>query len=205
MIPGQSPDTRERLIRAAWDLLGEGGPGAVTLRGVGARVGLSRTAPYRHFADKDALLRAVAERAFRDLGDRMRTAARGADDTPSVLRAVLMAYIDFASEYAEHYRLMFGEWVLAQKRAEGEEGGPLHAAAVSLFELCAGMLEQGQREGVIRQGDPADLALLTWSTVHGLMAFALSGHLEAKERGARLEVERLVGEVVEGLRARPGG
>lgn len=204
MIPGRTPDTRERLIRAAWDLLGEGGPGAVTLRGVGARVGVSRTAPYRHFADKDALLRAVAERAFRDLGDRMRRAARDRDDTPSVLRAVLLAYIDFASEYVEHYRLMFGEWVIAQKRAEGEAGGPLHAAALSLFELCAGMLAQGQREGVIRQGDPADLALLTWSTVHGLMTFALSGHLEAKERGARSEIERLVDEVVKGLLARRG-
>ncbi len=205
MVPGQPPDTRERLVRAAWDLLGEGGPGAVTLRGVGARVGLSRSAPYRHFTDKDALLRAVAARAFLVMRDRMRAAADGARDTPSALRAVLLAYIDFAGEAPEHYRLMFGEWVVTQKKAEGATGGPLHEAAVALFDECAGMVASGQREGAFRAGDPGDLALLTWSTVHGLVTFAGTGHLDAKDRAARAEVERLVGEVVKGLLARSAG
>ena len=59
---GQVPTTREALLDAATDLLDEGGPVAVTLREVGHRAGLSHNAPYKHFADKNALLAAVAAR-----------------------------------------------------------------------------------------------------------------------------------------------
>ena len=59
--------TRRALLDAASDLLDEGGPEAVTLRAVGARAGVSRGAPYGHFADKEDLLTELAAERWRDL------------------------------------------------------------------------------------------------------------------------------------------
>ena len=82
--------TRCALLNSAAALLDSGGPGAVTLREVGARAGVSRGAPYRHFAEKESLLTAVAAEGWERIGDQMnalqadprrcthRQAARGA-------------------------------------------------------------------------------------------------------------------------------
>ncbi|WP_245929129.1 TetR/AcrR family transcriptional regulator [Murinocardiopsis flavida] len=199
--------TRERMVAAAWELLGEGGPDAVTLREVGRRTGLSRTAPYRHFQDKDDLLRAVAVRAFERLHDRMRDAVDAADDPAQALRGACRAYVGFALDQPRHYRMMFGDWVLAQKHAEGPQSGSLREAADRLFGLAATVIQSGQRAGALRTGDPSDFSLLTWSFLHGLVTFTLSAHLNA-DSGAgepggefREALDRLIDEVVHGLAA----
>jgi len=201
------PPTRERLLEAAWDLLGEGGPEAVTLREVGRRAGVSRTAPYRHFQDKEDLLRAVAVRSFDLLRARVAAAGRAAGDTPGAVREVCRSYIAFALENPQQYRLMFGDWVLSQKHGDGPQAAALRTAAERLFDTAAESIDQGQREGALRPGDPTDFTLLTWSTLHGLVTFTLSAHLHADSGAGRVRGEpeevlsRLVDEVVRGLRA----
>ena len=69
--------TRRSLLDAAGALLDAGGPDAVTLREVGARAGVSRSAPYRHFADKESLLTALATNAMNELGDRLEAPGDG--------------------------------------------------------------------------------------------------------------------------------
>ncbi|WP_051065314.1 TetR/AcrR family transcriptional regulator [Nocardiopsis potens] len=206
-VAGAGPPTRERLLAAAWELLGEGGPEAVTLREVGRRAGVSRTAPYRHFQGKEDLLRAVAIRSFDLLRARAAAAGRTAGDAPGALREVCRAYIAFALEYPRQYRLMFGDWVLSQKHGDTPQAAALRAAAERLFDTAAEAIGQGQRDGAVRPGDPTDFTLLTWSTLHGLVTFTLSAHLHAEGGAGRVRGEpeevlaRLVDEVVRGLRA----
>lgn len=100
--------TRRALLDDAAALLDSGGPAAVTLREVGARAGVSRGAPYRHFADKESLLTAVAAEGWERIGDRMH-ALQLDTRLPALdkLRAALLVLITVSREQPHLYRLMF--------------------------------------------------------------------------------------------------
>lgn len=100
--------TRVALLEAASALLDAGGPEAVTLREVGARAGVSRTAPYRHFADKESLLTELATDAWRVFGDDLeRVMADSAGYPSDVLRGALVALVTTGRNRPHLYRLMF--------------------------------------------------------------------------------------------------
>ncbi|MFB9252883.1 TetR/AcrR family transcriptional regulator [Sphaerisporangium melleum] len=106
-------DTRTRLVESALTLLRAEGLDAVTLRAVGDLSGVSRTAPYRHFADKTALLAALAERVLGDLTDHVASAVRGRESRRERLRALYLAYAGYAVAHPEEYRLVFHAKFLA--------------------------------------------------------------------------------------------
>src|ERR1700694_2348779 len=85
--------TRQSLLEAAGALLDVGGPEAVTLREVGARTGVSRSAPYRHFADKEALLTVLAMNALNRLGDTLEGLAHSDNPPERSLHAALLSLI----------------------------------------------------------------------------------------------------------------
>ncbi|GAA3731642.1 TetR/AcrR family transcriptional regulator [Spinactinospora alkalitolerans] len=196
---GSGPgDTRARLMAAASELLAQGGADAVTLRAVGERVGVSRTAPYRHFRDKEDLLSAVAaqgfERLHRDIAAAMAQGDGGAPPSlTEALRRGCTAYIDAGLASPEHYRLMFGEHLTRF----GDDD--LHAAASAAMGLFVDALERGQQSGAVRRGDTRDLAILTWSALHGLVTLALSGHLARKGLDIDEVAARLAAQLVNGL------
>jgi len=99
--------TRQSLLEAAGALLDAGGPEAVTLREVGARTGVSRSAPYRHFADKDSLLTVLATSAVTQLGDTLEGLANSDDPPERSLRAALLSLITIGRTRPHLYRLMF--------------------------------------------------------------------------------------------------
>src|SRR5215468_305180 len=119
-VPARTPAVRKRpgryhhgdlaraLLHEAVRTIHRNGVEALTLRGVGDRLGVSRTALYRHFADKQALLDEVAADGFRTL----RAALRGAWDAGGGGRAGFdamgVAYVGFAVSHPSHYRVMFG-------------------------------------------------------------------------------------------------
>jgi AcrR family transcriptional regulator len=99
--------TRRALLDAAGALLDLGGPEAVTLREVGARAGVSRGAPYRHFDDKDSLLTAVAIECWERIGDQVHTLRIAPDLTPAEkLRGALHALIAVGRDQPHLYRVM---------------------------------------------------------------------------------------------------
>jgi AcrR family transcriptional regulator len=100
--------TRRALLDSAAALLDSGGPGAVTLREVGARAGVSRGAPYRHFAEKESLLTAVAAEGWERIGDEMHALRADAHRAPiDRLRAALTVFITVSRRQPHLYRLMF--------------------------------------------------------------------------------------------------
>jgi AcrR family transcriptional regulator len=163
MVPG----TREALVDAARQLLDEGGPEAVTLRAVGRLAGVSHNAPYKHFADKEALLAAVAARELRQQAAVAATAV--------TLRAVLHGYIEWALAHPERFRLVFGNW----SAGSAELADAAETARASLITLVAGE-QQADR---LPPGDPERLAALLQALAHGAVALALAGHLSASGKG----------------------
>lgn len=129
--------TRRALLDAAGELLDLGGLEAVTLRAVGARAGVSRGAPYRHFADKESLLIAIGTRSWDQLGDRVGS-IRADPNLPPVekLRALLSAFIDVARRQPHLYRLMFSSpagdpTVMAQAAQHSQDGSLAIVAELS--------------------------------------------------------------------------
>src|SRR5262249_59462689 len=123
--------TRRALLDAAADLLDAGGPEAVTLREVGARAGVSRNAPYRHFADKEGLLTAVAVESWDRLADALK-AIGATDSAPSTrLRQALMTFVELGRKRPHLYQLMF---VIPETdpSARPRAGPPAHSKLLSI-------------------------------------------------------------------------
>lgn len=180
--------TRSALLRAAADLLDEGGIEAVTLRAVGRVAGVSRQAPYRHFADKEDLLSAVAAGYFGGLWGEMAAAAEEADGDPmSRLGAMVEAYVRFALRNPNRYRLMLGPEI------KGSPHTGVHEAARAVHGGFVGAVAECQKAGQLPAGDTLELAALMAATSHGAVDQTLAGHVEAKKgQGDPLALVRLL-------------
>ena len=157
--------TRRSLLDAAAVLLDLGGPDAVTLREVGARVGVSRSAPYRHFPDKEHLLTALANEAWKDLGDALEAMLNKTDLAPKqLLRGALISLIGVGRQRPHLYRLMFST----------PSGDP--AAAVRAAERTQDLfLDIVAKVVGARRKRQYAAPLLT--SAHGIAGLELSGHL----------------------------
>jgi AcrR family transcriptional regulator len=163
--------TRDDLVLAAARLLDQGGPAAVTLRAVGQQVGLSHNAPYKHFADKEDLLAAVASRELRRPGP----AIRPGDDPAAALKARAKAYVRWALRYPARFKLVFGAWTTAS--AELDE-----AASRSRGEFVDAV-RAAQAVGGVPAGDPERVTALILALAHGAADLALGGHLSRAGKG----------------------
>src|SRR4051812_26605916 len=168
-------DLRQALINEALRIIRKHGVEAVTLRAVAGALGVSRTALYRHFTDKRALLETVACEGFRMLREATVTAwERGGRDAAG-FKAMGVAYVQFAVDNPEHYRVMFGS---ALERSKGPVRDPeLAKEGGAAFQALVDALIDQQRHGLIRQDDPLQLAQFIWSLVHGVAMLAIDGLL----------------------------
>ncbi|OUC98421.1 hypothetical protein CA984_07210 [Streptosporangium minutum] len=172
-------DTRTRLVESALRLLREEGLDAVTLRAVGDLTGLSRMAPYRHFADKTALLAALAARVIVDLSAHVAGAVLEGAGRRDRLRAFYTSYVEYALEHRNEYRLVFASEFLIGHHPELEGAIDDVMAALGL-EAAGG--PAASKAGV--------MALL--STAHGLAELATAGHFAKKGIGYEDVIDVLV-------------
>jgi AcrR family transcriptional regulator len=165
-------DLRRALVDEAARTIRTAGAGALTLRGAGAALGVSRTALYRHFADKDALLAAVAREGFVGLKAALDGARARVAGLPEQLTEMGFAYVRFAAQNPAHYRVMFGGFM--DRCARDPE---LMADAGAAFQALVDAITDLQRERLVRQDEPRQLARFVWATVHGIAMLAIDGQL----------------------------
>jgi AcrR family transcriptional regulator len=164
-------DLRRALLQAAVRTIHSHGMDGLTLRGVGSTLGVSRTALYRHFTDKAALLAAVAAEGFRTLREQT---ARAWEDGGRGLRgfeAMGVAYVRFAITHPSHYRVMFGADISNVGDAELADEG------TGAFQVLVDALTELQQQNLARRDDTQQMALFVWSTVHGVAMLAIDGRL----------------------------
>ena len=183
---------RPALIQAALQVLRQRGAEAITLREIARLTGVTHTAPYRHFSDKDALLAAVAADGFRVLGERMKQ-VKGANPLDQLLE-IGVHYIHFAAQNPEQFRLMYGPELAARKSHPD-----LQTAAATAFRLLVEVVEAAQHDCLVRDGDRVEIALTAWSMVHGLSLLILDHQLEDAGVG-KSEVKRVVDFATQALR-----
>ncbi|AYJ50674.1 TetR/AcrR family transcriptional regulator [Rhodococcus sp. P1Y] len=165
-------DTRRALISAATDLLAQGGPTNVTLRAVGAAADVSRTAPYRHFKDKDDLLSTVAAENLNFLKAEMQRAVDNSDPTSTPLFRACLSYVRVAWTFPNHYRLEFGGDYAFKPT------GVLEDAAADFNQYFKELVIEAQRSNTLIADDVRDVGPLLWVLLHGL---AMSNHLVAEQ------------------------
>ena len=161
------------LVDSAALLIEEQGPGALSLREVARRVGVSHAAPYRHFRGKRDLLEAVAIRGFEDL-----TAALDAviaahpNDARRQFEDGGAAYVLEAVNLPRRTQLMFSSVL-----GEPQPSPGLQTAAEAGFARCVAIVRNGQAQGVFRQGSTREMVLAFWSAAHGLAMLLVANQL----------------------------
>jgi AcrR family transcriptional regulator len=194
-------DLRQALIDAALRALEHQRAEDLSLRALGRELGVSPRAPYRHFETKEELLAAVAVEGFGSFAvlATPRVAAAGADPIAR-LRAVAEAYVLFAVEHPAAFRVMYAPYATVKESAPD-----LLRARADGHRATMDIIAEGQAAGLLREGDPMQLALLLWSSMHGLAVLLTSGQLERYDRPVEAaKLARLVsGLLLAGLLPRP--
>ena len=176
--PYHHGNLRDALVEAAVDVVREGGPEALSLRELARRVGVSHAAAYRHFADREALIDVVADRALEGLVSRVHRRVDAVDEADPVTAArrrlveIGVGYVEFALAESGLFRLLFTAYP-APPDGKGDEPGEdpygmLNAALDDL--VTVGFLDAELRAG-------ADVTC--WSAVHGFAVLNVEGPLRA--------------------------
>lgn len=177
--PYHHGDLGKALLDEAFEVLRRDGADAVSLRAVAGRVGVSPSAAYHHFPDKDALLVAIGDRA-NELFDRQMVdaaaAVRGDSDDAAVKRFVALgrAYIDFALEEPHLFRHMFSELC--------SDHSPITTGGSAAFTTLLGALDTLVQRKLLRPGVRQGLELVAWSCVHGFAVLASDGLIPVELR-----------------------
>ena len=174
---GQGASRRGEILDAAKHLFAEEGVAHVTMRRIGAAVGVSPTALYMHFADKDALLAAIAQDTFAELLERLEQSQTTGQTPLAGLRAGLRAYIAFGLARPDEYRLTF----MSRLFQRGDRNCAVEIADRS-FAILEDKVIKLVHDGVFRPGAPPILAEAIWAMLHGTTSLLLDhpGNIQAE-------------------------
>jgi AcrR family transcriptional regulator len=160
---------KEALISASLEILSEKGIDGLSLRNVAKRIGVSHTAPYNHFSDKQALLAAISTTGHEQLYQLLLDTYVGSKDTPKkIIPEIAWTYLQFALKNPAKFKLMFSGAL------EEERNHPafieITSKTIFLFEEIIAFC---QKKGQLPGGSVDDLAIKLWSTVHGFSTLML--------------------------------
>lgn len=159
----------------------------LSLRGISREIGVSIGAPYKHFATKEALLAAIAQRGFELFESYMRLPV--SDGIHLITRESFVAmayqYLRFANENPEYYRLMFTNVILNHRQYPD-----LWKASRRTFYMLIEGIEVLQRMEIIRPGRALDFATHTWAVLHGFASLHVENRLSQLEAEPRPLEER---------------
>lgn len=180
---GSGDQLRADILKAARELLAHtGSADGVSIRAVSELVGVTAPSIYRHFADKDALIGAVVAVVFEELDDVMQAAATNAESPIDRLRLQGMAYVRFAREHPEQYRL-------ATMQASGTEATVDHVLGTAVFVHFLSSIQDCIRDGIYSNDDePIQIGMELWAAAHGIASLQIAKpHLPWGEPDAAAE------------------
>lgn len=160
---------KQTLLNTARKIIDEEGSGALTMRRVAQDIGVSATATYRHFANRDELLAGVLVVAFNELGSAMREARLAATHPVEGFLATGYAYLDFAMNNKHCYQVLFSAECNKVAHPElGEAGNAAFKEVITSAQLC-------YDKGFLGSRQPMEIAMAGWINTHGLASAYLDG------------------------------
>lgn len=170
---GDGDRLREQLLDAAEaGLIAAGSLQGVSLRAVARDVGVSPTAVYLHFRDKDEMIVQVCQRRFLAFAQMLREARASHNDPPSQLRACGQAYVTFGLRHPDQYNVLFGGLPIESVLEYIPED---ELAGLQALRELAEIIAEGVSRGDFRDIDPFTAAVSMWATVHGLVGVLSHG------------------------------
>lgn len=168
--PYHHGDLRQSLIEAACKHLLESGADTLSLRALAREVGVSQTAPYRHFESKSALFRAIALHGFELLySETSAVAQQYEDDLEQSIVEIGMAYVGFARRHPEKYQLFFDSSLVDFNQSEA-----LVEAGSAAFSVLTTVIQRGIDAGVFVDRPVNEVAGALWASIHGAASLVLS-------------------------------
>jgi AcrR family transcriptional regulator len=166
-------DLKNALIKAGTEILAKNGVGGLSLRQVAQKAGVSHTAPYAHFADKQALIAAISTEGFRQLYEQVVTVTgRYENDPARQLLETAWTYVQFAMNDPDQFKIMFSS--VLEKEKEYPDFVEMSQRG---FRQVVAIVESCQEAGVLQDGPGELTAISIWSAVHGLIALLLEGQI----------------------------
>lgn len=180
-------ELRDQILKASVELIEREGLGALSMREVARRAGVSHQAPYHHFADRPAILAAIAGDGFRQLSEALERALTAPKlDALARLDAGGRAYVRFAVTHRAHFRVMFRpELVDLSNYPDAKE------AAQHAFEQLRALVAGSVGQGAISPASAEGTVILSWAFVHGLASLAIDGPL-AKAADDEKDEEKMI-------------
>jgi AcrR family transcriptional regulator len=166
-------DLKNALIKAGVEILAKEGIGKLSLRKVALKAGVSHTAPYSHFSDKQSLIAAISTEGFQRLSKALDSATKSHADNPKrQLLEGAQAYAKFALTNKDIFKIMFSSALEKEKEypAFVEVSQKTFHQVVEIVEAC-------QEAGIIKSGEADVLAVIIWGQVHGIIALAIEGQI----------------------------
>lgn len=164
---------KQALIEAGQQILIEKGINGLSLRETAKAAGVSHTAPYRHFMDKEALLAAIAESGFESLAEALlNTIEQHPDDPKEQLAAATATYVKLAVTRLEMHQLMFGDGFDDDAMSE-----TMLEKKQQTFDAISKIIENGQKKNIFKKAETLELVIATWSMMHGYTMLLTTGQL----------------------------
>lgn len=185
-------DFRDRLCEVAETLFAERGPEAVTMRQLASALGVSPMTPYRYFKDKDDILAAVRTAGFDRFAEALETAYAQPGDARGKGAAVGEAYVTFAFEHPQTYKLMF-DMYQPNEADYPELARAANRARATMSQYVRSLVESGHLAG-----DPVRIGEMFWATTHGCIVLEMVGKLP--RGGARKLIAEVIPAISRGLR-----
>lgn len=187
-------DLRNLVLKIAGDFLEKRGAHNLSLRDVATEIGVSHTAPYRHFPRKIDLLHAITTIGFLELRDTLLQAWKEHESAVNKLRKAGENYIRLMWKFPRRSELMFGGEVYL----ESELPEDLQTAGKEAYLALYHIIEFGQKSGEFNtEVDAESMSMTVWSAVHGFAALNERSNKNAK---AEEQMQNLLDIVLVGIR-----
>jgi AcrR family transcriptional regulator len=187
------------LIEASIALAREGGPDRVVLREAARLAGVSHSAAYRHFADREALLMEVSRHARAELAAEMRRRVNRASEPRKRLQAVGVAYIDFALNQPGLFRAAFTSHPATANGGRADPAAVESPDAAEPYEVLGQVLDEAQAAGLLNPHRRPGAEIAVWSAVHGLACLLLDGPLPTTAAAVKFAMGQVFDLIENGL------
>lgn len=172
--------TSDRIADVAKEMVTEGGSAAVSMRKIGDALGLSPMAVYRHFPNREALLKRVADDMFTDVHDRL-SRKTVPTDTVEALHGAVDDLVDLALDHPRQFAFMFIE----PRQGARVFPGDFSVGRSRLFSLLTAIIDTGIANGTLEGADPWKIGLTLTANLYGLTALYQGGRIALDDQGFR--------------------
>lgn len=187
--------TREKIVSAARQLFETEGAGAVSMRRVADAVGITPMAIYRHFTNREELLKQISDIAFQEVAQQWASRAQHPDLMHGLLHS-MENYLDYALQHPHLFDYSFSVARDDARRFPED----FHARLSPTLNVVADMLNEGIRRGLLRERDPWDLAMVLWGQAHGLISLYRAGRFSYDEAQFRAFYLQSFGVLFDGIK-----